>query len=367
VRLLSTPEELDAALRDLQDAKSYYVDTEFDSSRRGKRLSLIQISAGGDIYLVDALRQPSLGALGDVLCQSGRQWVLHAGLQDVELLLEAFGRDEPPALFDTQVAWGLVGPEAGVSLAFLQFKLLGVRSSKGHQADDWMRRPLPSAQLAYAAQDIAHLPELERELRRRARDLGREDEIHEASREFLMPTPAAPLPLSFDSFRNAWQLDGAGQAALRSLVDWYNALPGSPPGLQSRTLLSIAGRLPTSLRDLARIKGVSATLAREHGGAIVSLMQRARRSADEGLDLEPPAYGSFDDFVAEARLQLIRAETCAELEIAPDVALPMALVKRMNHRVKATGRLDAAAEEIHGWRRRVIGEALARRIERLDT
>src|SRR5207253_1865023 len=107
-----------------------------------------------------------------------------------------FGRPAPPALFDTQVVWSLLGPEASVSLAFLQFRVLGVRSSKGYQADDWLRRPLPKAQIEYAASDIIHLPALEQDLRRRARDLGREHVIADACRELLLPEPAGTTLLS---------------------------------------------------------------------------------------------------------------------------------------------------------------------------
>ena len=102
--------------------------------------------------------------------RQGARWVMHAGLQDVELLLRDFAQAQPPELFDTQIAWGMSGPEASVSLAFLLFKLLGIRSPKGYQADDWMYRPLPEAQLAYAAADIAHLPALESVLGGRMRD-----------------------------------------------------------------------------------------------------------------------------------------------------------------------------------------------------
>lgn len=364
MRLLATPEDLERGLRELEGAPRYYIDTEFESSRRGKQLSLIQLSRGEEVYVIDVLALPSLAGLDSVIFAPGCEWVLHAGLQDIELLLGEFARSEPPALFDTQVVWSLTGPESSVSLAFLQFRVLGVRSSKGYQSDDWMRRPLPRAQLEYAASDIVHLPALERALRQRARDLGREHVIAEACRELLLPEPPGAVLLSFESFRNAWQLDGAGQNALRALIEWYNALGPSEPQVQSRTLLSIASRMPTNLKELSRIKGVSPNLARTHGAALVSLLQRAKATAPAGEALEPLDYASFDDLVREARLALVRAELCAELEIAPDLALPMALVRRMQQRVKLAGDLRAAAAELSGWRASLFGEAFARRLER---
>jgi ribonuclease D len=361
---LATTQELVLGLQELEGAARYYIDTEFESSKQGKRLSLIQISRGDEVYVVDALQLPSLEDLGAVIFRAGTEWVLHAGLQDVELLLAEFPERTPPDLFDTQIVWGLVGPEASVSLAFLQFKVLGVRSSKGYQTDDWMRRPLPRAQIEYAAEDIAHLPALEQDLRQRARQFEREHIIPEVCRELLLPAPQLPLPLSFEAFRNAWQLDGAGQHALRALIDWHNSAPVDAPLLQSRTLLAIASRLPASVRDLSRIKGVSAHLSRTHGPQIIALLQRAQATAPAGEALEPLDYGSFDDFVREARLLLVRAELCAELSIAPDLALPMALVRRMHQRAKAASDLDAAAAELQGWRAELFGTAFRNHVQR---
>jgi hypothetical protein len=61
----------------------------------------------------------------------------------------------------------------------------------------------------------------------------------------------------------------------------------------------------------------------------------------------------------------VRAELCAELRIAPDLALPMALVRRMQQRVKAAGELRAAISELGGWRASLFGEAFERRLEAL--
>jgi ribonuclease D len=368
VRVVASVDDIEAVLTAFDGQSTFYIDTEFDSSKQGKTLSLIQVSCGGEIYVVDALSLPSLAPLGPALFAPDARWVLHAGLQDIELLLREFDEVEPPRLFDTQIAWGLLGPEASVSLAFLQFKLLGIRSAKGYQADDWLRRPLPPAQLAYAAEDIAHLPEIERALDERLARLGRVAVVDELCREQLLPKVATPTLLNLEAFRNAWQLDASGRAALLALIDWYNALPEPERGrTPPRTLLSIASRLPLSFKDLSRIKGVSAPLCRNHGAAIVALMKQAAQTRGDGFEsLEPQAYASFDDYRAEARLALARVEVSAELSIAPDLALPMALVRRMLPRVKAAGNLEAGAEELTGWRAQLIKPVFVAHAHRLD-
>jgi ribonuclease D len=369
VRLLATRDELEAGLRELEGAPVYYLDTEFESSKRGKRLSLIQVSRGAEVYVIDALQldslqDDSLQVLGAVLCHPGAEWVLHAGLQDVELLLEVFQTQRAPKLFDTQVVWGLLGPEASVSLAFLVFRVLGVRSSKGYQADDWLRRPLPRPQLEYAARDIEHLPALEQHLRERAARAAREQWIPEVCRELLLPAAAEPLPLTFESFRNAWQLDGVGQSALRALVEFQNSLPEGTQFVQPKTLLSIASRLPSNVQDLSRIKGVSPNFCRAYGARVIALLSRAKSSASAGEALEPNDYANFDDLVREARLMLLRAELCAELSIAPDLALPMALMRRMQQRANTARDLGAATRELAGWRAALLADGFARHLQR---
>src|SRR5690606_2288726 len=104
-------------------------------------------------------------------------------------------------------------------------------------------------------------------------------------------------------------------------------------------------------------------LARAYGTHLVSLLQRAKATAPAGEALQPVDYASFDDFVREARLSLARAELCAELRMAPDLALPMSLVRRMQQRVKSAGDLRAAATELSGWRASLFGDALARHLE----
>lgn len=366
MEIVSDFDQLQRAAEHLSGAPTYYIDTEFESSKQGKRLSLIQISCGETIYIVDALTIPNLAPLGEVTCRADAEWVLHAGLQDVELLMQSFGKRPIPMLFDTQVVWGLLGPEASVSLSFLQFRVLGIRASKGYQADDWIRRPLPPAQLEYAAQDIEHLPALAQTLRERAVKSGRDPIIHPACRELLFPQSQPATPLKFESFRNAWQLDGRGQLALRKLISWHNELPAHQATLQPRTLLAISGRLPESRGDLGRIKGVSPGVLRRHGATIVSRLDEVRNQpVDESL-LEPPAYASFEQNLREARLLLIRAELCSRLSIAPEIALPMALVRRMMTRAEEAQTVVAGADELSGWRRPLLAAGFRVRAAELE-
>jgi ribonuclease D len=282
-------------------------------------------------------------------------------MQDVKLLEEALDVPIPARLFDTQIAWALLGAEASVSLAYIQYKVCNVRSEKGHQADDWVRRPLPASQLRYAAADVAYLPEIHRTLLDRAQAKGRVEIIEQASQDALSPEREPPAPLRTADFRNAWQLDASGQAALQFLVDWYNSLPPDERthAPENKTLLSLAARQPGNTDALGRIKGVSRSVLSHHGAALVRGIERAVASASgEGfVPMEPPAYATYQEIGLDAWLQMMRARVCERLEVAPELVLPARLLKRMAAASLVEG-VEGLERSLVGWRRALLLEAL---------
>lgn len=367
--LIDTASALEQCVQALRGRPSLtlFIDTEFDSTRNGSTLCLVQVSDGARTFLIDPLRV-NLSPLAGVLSAPGTEWVLHAGRQDVALLCDQLRIPLPDRLFDTQIAWALVSPEASVSLAYLEFRLLGLRSDKGHQADDWKRRPLPPSQLAYAARDVEHLPALHRALSGRLAAVGRASIVYEASREVLQPPTDPPAPLTLASFRNAWQLDARGQAALQALFAWAQTLPVHPTELlpDSKTWLAIAGRLPTSPDDLARIKGVPGRLASEHGHTIAQLMARAAAEAntDSFVPLDPPPYATHEEILARARLELIRAHACHQLDAAPELVLPNRLLDILRAILLTTGDAEGLLDAITGFRRVLLAPVWAQAVRK---
>lgn len=364
MQLIEKPGDLDQVARTLRGAPRLFVDTEFESNRSGSRICLLQVTAGEETYLIDALRLASLDPLREVFGAPESEWVLHAGLQDVQLLVERLRIPPPRVLFDTQVAWGLLSPESSVSLAYLRFRVLGQRSSKAHQADDWVRRPLSRSQLDYAAADVVDLPELRSRLGERARELGREDIVGEASLELLQPVREAPGRLALESFRHAWQLEPPQQAALRYVIEWYNELhPDERQWVpETKTLLAIASRIPESADALGRIKGVSRHFVQRAGAAFVKALGRAAADAraEDFVPIDPVPYATFEEIRFDAWLGAARAEVCAEVGAAPELLLPGRVLKGMRSAALAAGTGVAALEGLSGWRHRLIEGAFRR-------
>ncbi len=362
-RLIDTPQGLEEAVSDLEDGLAQaraegksarlYLDTEFESNRSGTTMCLLQISAGETAYLVDTLRLKNLDSLGDVLSEDGVTWVLHAGLQDVQLITEAMRIGRPESLFDTQIAWALVTAEASVSLAYLQFKILGIRAEKGHQADDWVRRPLQASQLRYAASDVDHLPKMTEYLINEAAKLDRAQFIFAASKDTLSPVKEPPAPLRLGSFRNAWQLSEKSQAALRFLMSWYNQLSVDKRkhAPDNKVMLSIAGRLPPDVGSLSRIKGVTRGVVERYGLTLIEGMKVAvaESKSEDFQPIDPPPYATFEEIRLEAWLAQFRADMAISLTFAPELVLPTRLLKRMKDGVEADGP-QGLLESLVGWR-----------------
>ncbi len=356
MKWIETEAELTAAATELAGAGEFFIDTEFESNRRGTTLCLLQLVATDETYLIDALALPDLRQLAPVIGREDVTWVLHAGMHDVTLLLEAMRLPRPPRLFDTQIAWALQGAEANVSLAYLLYRVLGLRTMKSHQTDDWQRRPLPASQLKYAADDVAHLPRLAQQLRQRLSELGRLDCVHEVCMESLWPKPEKAPPLTLDSFRHAWQLQPPHQAALRFLMNWYNALPEwerqRAPAL--KTLTALASRLPRTPKDLSRIKGLPPHAVDAYGDQWMRGLRTAVSTArqEDFEAIEPAPYATFEEIRIEGWLAWFRAEVCARACVAPELAMPARIMKDWKERLlQEDAELPSLLE---GWRQTLL-------------
>jgi ribonuclease D len=365
--LVDSQEGLVHAAQALSACSHLYMDTEFDSGRGPTRLCLLQISSGTEIFLIDTLKLGELDVLARALGRPDVEWVMHAGLQDLELIQRRLGLRAPERLLDTQVAYALVSAENNVSLAYLCRQLLGAVSHAGHQADDWVRRPLSESQLRYAAGDVQHLPALAALLTERAEAKNRLAFVFEASHEALEPSREPAAALSIESFRNAWQLSPRSQAGLRFLIDWYERLSvddkrGAP---DMKALLAVAARMPESVDALARIKGAPPAFVKRHGKEVVEGMrERALRAASSDfVPLAPAPYATFTEIRHEGWLGLLRAEVCASLEVSPEHVLPTRVMRELKAKLQGSHPVRLS-DALHGYRKRLLGSAVDEFCER---
>jgi len=249
------------------------LDTESNSFHAYKeRVCLIQLSVPGRDWIVDPLAT-DLGGLGRVLCD-GRETVLHGADYDVRCLKRDFGWSLPN-LFDTMVAARRLGV-VGLGLSALVEARFGVRLSKAHQRSDWGRRPLTADQLAYAALDTHFLLRLRESL---LADLEVKGMVPAAREEFARIAGARPHERVFDPegwrrLKGARELGSEERAILRAL--WIARERraeelGRPPFkvLGEHAMLEIARRRPEGVEALSRIPGVTPSVLRNVGEAVL--------------------------------------------------------------------------------------------------
>ncbi len=255
------------------------VDTESNSFHVYKeRICLLQLSTRGGDFIVDPFAV-DVAPLGAVLCD-GRETVFHGADYDVRCMKREYGW-ALPRLFDTMAAARRLG-RAGLGLSALVESHFGVRLSKANQRSDWGRRPLSREQIAYAALDTHFLLPLRDLL---AGELEAKGALDEARREFDRIAAAEPREKVFDAdgwrrLKGARELDPAGRKVLAALwVAREEAARASdrPPFkvLAEPTMVDIARRRPHGAEELARLPGVTPSVMRRLGGAILAALGRA--------------------------------------------------------------------------------------------
>ena len=221
VRFVTRPEDLEALVEAMQRAPYLPLDTEFVRERTYfPQLALLQIATDDTVWLVDPVGGLDLAPFWAALVNSEVPVVLHAGDQDLDLILSAAG-SLPRDIFDSQIAAELLGIGGQLSYATLVEALLGVTLDKAEKRSDWLARPLSPRQIDYAVQDVAQLHALYPLLHDRLAERERLDWMAEESRRQLDPERFAPQDdQRWKKVRGVQTLNRAGLAALRQLAAW---------------------------------------------------------------------------------------------------------------------------------------------------
>jgi ribonuclease D len=312
----------------------------------------VQLAWEDQVVLVDPLAV-DIGPMATLLDGPGLA-IVHAASQDLEVLLAVCGT-VPARLFDTQLAAGFLGSSTP-SLATLLSSDLGVRLPKADRLSDWLRRPLTARQLDYAASDVAHLIELHAKQERRLAEKGR---LGWAEGEFATMvedsrTGRDPME-AWRRVKEARRLKDRPAAVARAVAAWRErrAAELNRPVrhvLSDLAIVAIAQRAPTTVEELADVRGVDRGISKGSAGAAILA------AVQEGLVAEPPA----DDGAPELRRDLRPAATLASAWLAQharDLDLdPGLLATRTDIEAYLSG--EGPSRLRSGWRAEVVGKAL---------
>lgn len=229
--MISTTAELRELASRVSESDWVALDTEADSLHAyPEKLCLLQVGVPGGEFLVDPLADLHLEPLWEAM--DDHCIIFHAADYDLRLLFRGH-HFKPSNIFDTMLAARLVG-ETRFGLNDTLNTHLGITLEKGSQKANWGRRPLTSAMVDYALNDVRHLFPLRESLQRRLESLGRV-EWHRQVCERLIRDCCQPERIDDNTVwrsKGHDKLDSLGLAVLREVWHWRekDALrTGRPP------------------------------------------------------------------------------------------------------------------------------------------
>ncbi len=350
-------ESFDEVVSELRQSAEIALDTEFHRERTYfAKLALIQIAWKDHVALIDPFGL-DLTVMRSVF-EMPVTVILHAGVQDLEILSRAVGL-LPPSIFDTQIAAGFIG-FSNPSLMLLGERLLGLTLPKGDRLTDWTKRPLSEGQLRYAASDVSHLAELKKTIESRLKQMGRLEWAWDESHVLLeRDRSSVPIERAWWKIKECRHLKGQSRKVAQALAAWREER-ASTLDIPVRYVLSdlavavISQEMPKSIESLSGLRGVEPRfLVQGVDKQILQVVARGGSMAESDLHI-PDVHESDKRTRPIASLVITWATQLAQsMHIDPLL---------LATRADITGFLqgDADSRLSSGWRNEVLGEPIKR-------
>lgn len=350
---LSNNELLQSWCAEVSRREPIALDTEFERQKTYfAELCLLQLNAGDNVVLIDPF-EVSLAPIVDRFQDEQHQWLVHAGRQDVEILCQ-IGDDIGGPVYDTQLAAALCGFPGQIGYAELVQRVLGVELEKSQTRTDWRRRPLTSAQLSYAADDVRYLPSLQNELLERLSRLGRDSWYYEDCRRTYRNVVATLEPASaWERVKGLGKLSDDAFARAFGLAAWRECEAqrrNRPRGwiLSDQALVTCAENNPADRRELAALLRDAPGLVRKNGDALIDAISNP--DAAGTVPKRPPRPDAEVRAIVKDLAARIR-QTADALQLEASV-----LMKRRDIELAAQGKLSP--EFVDGWRYQQLEDLL---------
>lgn len=322
---------------------------------------LVQICAGGQVYLIDPLAIRHWKPFAQLLEAPAVVKVLHSCSEDLEVFLRLTG-SLPQPLYDTQLAAGFLNLGFSMGYSRLVQAVLDIELPKGETRSDWLRRPLSEMQVSYAAEDVLHLAEVYKVL---------DDRLDAQKRAWLLADGAelvANLQRETDpqelyrEGRLAWKLNSQQLAVLRALYAWREreARRRDQPRnrvLKESSLWPLARFQPRDIAGLARIEDVQPRTLRQDGATLLKLIAEAAATPPEQRPERLPEPLPVSAGVLLRQLRAVGEREAQRLDMVPELLLRRKPLEALVRSGYPDGPYQLP-DSLRGWRRELLGQAL---------
>lgn len=362
-QMIDHPDQLAAVVSACQAVPAIALDTEFARfSTYYPILGLVQIYTGSDCFIIDPLAIQDLSPLADILADEKIVKVLHACSEDMEVFQHALDVIPTP-VYDTQIAGAVLGIGFSVGYQAMVEHYLSITLPKDQTRSDWIARPLSDRQLEYAALDVIHLLEV---FNLQQQALAGTEKAHWVESESVslgqdIPTMMAPDEY-YKKLKGLWQLTRPQLHVLKTLCAWREELAREEDVPRNRVvdqkaLLMIARDGLQSRQALQQSAGLTSRQVRKYGDAIIDLLAKA---VDAPASEHPALMERTDAPINNRKLKKLKQvveATAKEMSIAPELLTKRRHLEKLIRSEDAKGQYHLP-NELDGWRRPVIGEAL---------
>ncbi|MCL9671553.1 ribonuclease D [Citrobacter sp. MNAZ 1397] len=287
-QMITTNEALAALCEAAAGTDAIALDTEFVRTRTYyPQLGLIQLYDGERVALIDPLTITDWAPFRDLITNTRVTKFLHAGSEDLEVFLNAFGV-MPQPMIDTQILAAFSGRALSWGFAAMVEQYTGVVLDKSESRTDWLARPLTTRQCDYAAADVWYLLPIARTLLAETDAAGWLNAALDECRLMMQRRSEILAPEeAWRDISNAWQLRTRQLACLRLLADWRLRKARERDlavnfVVREENLWAVARYMPGSMGELDSI-GLSGSEIRFHGKTLLSLVAQAQALPEDAL------------------------------------------------------------------------------------
>ena len=321
---------------------------------------LYQIGTTDRVLLIDPQAVTQWDPLKVVLQDPGCTKIMHACLEDLELLYHHLGITLEK-VFDTQYANAFVSGDFSLSYAALVDQILQVNLPKHETRSNWLKRPLSDDQVNYAIEDVVYLHALYDSL---TEDLVRSSRLEwfhadMAARQVFKPVDPATY---YRGLKKAWRLSPLELSYFQALCQWREETAQTENVPRNRVvwdehLFTFATCDNLSQADLrASLPG---SVARRYSQDILGTVAAAGAQAPDPLP--PPltsAQGSLVKVMRRAGL-----EQSDRLGIAPEL---LCRKRDLEECVRHHARHGALSETFSTWREPLVGNIYLQILEAVE-
>jgi len=364
--IATTDDALKAICSKIDASKKFAVDLEFIPERTYQPvLCLVQLAVGNEAFIVDPLAVKDLMPLWHRVADPDIEKVLHAAVQDLDLIFKASSLI-PANIFDTQIAAGFAGFGFPIGYSKLLQQLLNISIAKTESFTDWMERPLSPSQIEYAVEDVCHLIAMADKLNEILKQLGRREWALEECEQFCRTEYySRSQKEEFTRVKGANGLNRRGLAILQSLCEMRIELAvqlnrPTKSVLSDTTLIELSRRPPRDIQDIQRIRGIRSEQVRSFGRHMMGAVEKAQRLPESDLPTWPSAKITpkrevviGDMLYSVLKVITYQADIATELVATRDEV--QTLVRQAREKDLKTSRLPV----MHGWRYAMAGSRLA--------